>query len=68
MIEPVAWDLNADGTVDILDLVQVANQFGESGEGLSGDVNMDGEVDILDLVQVASYFGKTQAEIVQANQ
>ena len=67
-IEPVAWDLNADGTVDILDLVQVANQFGESGEGLSGDVNMDGEVDILDLVQVASYFGKTQAEIVQANQ
>ena len=68
MIEPVPWDLNADGTVDILDLVQVANQFGESGEGLSGDVNMDGEVDILDLVQVASYFGKTQAEIVQANQ
>ena len=67
-IEPVPWDLNADGTVNILDLVAVANQFGESGEGLSGDVNMDGEVNILDLVQVASYFGKTQAEIVQANQ
>ena len=65
-IEPVPWDLNADGTVNILDLVAVANQFGESGEGLSGDVNMDGEVNILDLVQVASYFGKTQAEIVQA--
>ena len=67
-IEPVPWDLNADGTVNILDLVAVANQFGESGEGLSGDVNMDGEVNILDLVQVASYFGKTHAEIVQANQ
>ena len=67
-IEPVPWDLNADGTVNILDLVAVANQFGESGEGLSGDVNMDGEVNILDLVQVASYFGKTQAEIVQAQQ
>jgi hypothetical protein len=67
-IEPVPWDLNADGTVNILDLVAVANQFGESGKGLSGDVNMDGEVNILDLVQVASYFGKTQAEIVQANQ
>ena len=67
-IEPVPWDLNADGTVNILDLVAVANQFGESGEGLSGDVNMDGEVNILDLVQVASYFGKTHAEIVQAQQ
>ncbi len=67
-IEPVPWDVNADGTVNIQDLVLVANQFGESGEGLSGDVNMDGDVNILDLVQVASYFGKSQAEIVQANQ
>jgi hypothetical protein len=64
----VPWDINADGTVNILDLVQVANQFGESGEGLAGDVNMDNEVNILDLVQVASYLGKSQAEIVQANQ
>ena len=67
-IKPVPSDLNADGTVNIQDLVLVANQIGESGEGLSGDVNMDGEVNILDLVQVTSYFGKTQAEIVQANQ
>ena len=29
-IEPVPWDLNADGTVNILDLVAVANQFGKS--------------------------------------
>ncbi|RKU10434.1 hypothetical protein C6501_13855 [Candidatus Poribacteria bacterium] len=67
-IKPVPWDINADGTVNIQDLVLVANQIGESGEGLSGDVNMDGEVNILDLVQVTSYFGKTHAEIVQANQ
>ncbi|MDE0483526.1 MAG: dockerin type I domain-containing protein [Candidatus Poribacteria bacterium] len=67
-IEPVPWDVNADGTVNIQDLVLVANQFGESGEGLAGDVNKDGQVNILDLVQVASYFGKSQAEIVQANQ
>ncbi len=67
-IEPVPWDLNADGAVNILDLVAVANQFGESGDGLSGDVNMDGAVNILDLVAVANQFGKTQAEIVQANQ
>ena len=67
-IEPVPWDLNGDGIVNILDLVLVANQFGESGDNLSGDVNMDGKVNILDLVAVANQFGKTQAEIVQANQ
>ncbi len=67
-ITPVPWDLNADGTVNILDLVLVSNQFGESGDGLSGDVNMDGTVNILDLVQVASYFGKSHVEIVQENQ
>ncbi|MYF99111.1 hypothetical protein F4212_08235 [Candidatus Poribacteria bacterium] len=67
-IESVPWDLNADGIINILDLVAVANQFGESGDNLSGDVNMDGIVNILDLVAVANYFGKTQAEIVQANQ
>ena len=65
-IEPVPWDLNADGKINILDLVAVSNQFGESGEGLSGDVNMDGDVNILDLVAVANQFGKTSAEIVQA--
>ena len=65
-IKPVPWDLNADGKVNILDLVAVANQFGESGDGLSGDVNMDGTVNILDLVAVANQFGNTSAEIVQA--
>ncbi len=67
-IEPVPWDLNADGKVNILDLVLVANQIGETGDGLSGDVNMDSKVNILDLVAVANYVGKTSAEIVQANQ
>ena len=65
-ITSVPWDLNADGTVNILDLVAVANQFGESGDGLSGDVNMDGTVNILDMVAVANQFGKSSAEIVQA--
>ena len=51
-------DINADGEINILDLVKVANQFGESGEGLIGDVNKDNTVNILDLVQVASYLGE----------
>ena len=67
-INPVVWDLNADGIINILDLVGVSNQFGKFGEDLIGDVNMDGTVNILDLVQVASYFGKSQVEIIEAMQ
>ncbi len=64
-ITPVPSDVNADGVVNILDLVKVANQFGEVGDGLVGDVNIDGRVNILDLVKVSSRFGKTQVEIVE---
>ena len=53
-----AWDVNEDGTVNIQDLVLVASQFGQSGEGLAGDVNGDSTVDILDLVAVSAHFGE----------
>ena len=55
---PTPWDVNDDGEVNIQDLVLVAGQFGESGEGLKGDINGDGTVDIRDLVIVASHFGE----------
>ena len=45
-------DVNSDGHVNILDLVQVANGFGKS----SPDPNDDGTVNILDIVFVASHF------------
>lgn len=50
------YDVTGDGVINILDLVYIANRFGqESGEG---DVNNDGEVNILDLTLVAKHFGE----------
>ena len=45
-------DVNADGEINILDLVLVAQAFGESDSEM--DVNGDGNVNIFDLVQVAN--------------
>ena len=55
---PPPWDVNADGTVNIQDIVLVAGEFGQSGEDLKGDVNGDGTVNVLDLVLVSSHFGE----------
>ena len=49
---PPTADVNADGTVNVLDLVMVANAFGEAAPDLNGD----GIVNIQDLVIVANAF------------
>ena len=46
-------DVNGDGTVNVLDLVVVANAVGKT----EPDLNGDGTVNILDLVIVANAFG-----------
>ena len=58
----IAGDVNRDGQVNILDLVLVAQQFGQSMPADSpADVTGDGVVNILDLVRVAQNFGNTAA-------
>ena len=56
VIEP-PWDVNGDGSVDILDLSYVAARFGDKGQ-TEADVNRDGVVDIKDLITVASGMGR----------
>ena len=57
-----AADVNADGIINIQDLVLVASSLGEmpiEGQTPNPDVNGDGNVNILDLVLVANHLGKT---------
>ena len=53
-------DANGDGIVNILDLVLVASQFGQSSE-TAADINGDGTVNIQDLVVIANGLGNTAA-------
>ena len=60
--EPVvSYDINRDGAVNILDLVEAASQFGQMGTHLTGDVNGDGKVDVSDLGLIGSRLGKDAA-------
>ena len=59
--EPVvSEDVNGDGVVNILDLVSVSANFGQTGENIA-DVNGDGIVNIVDLVKVAGEMGTAAA-------
>ena len=55
---PVFGDVNRDGKVSILDLILVAQSFGQTVTkgGNPADVNEDGVVNIVDLVTVAGVF------------
>jgi ABC-type transport system substrate-binding protein len=57
----VLADIDENGTVDILDIVLIATNFGksigETGFKSEGDLNMDRTVDIFDIVNVAINFG-----------
>ncbi len=54
-------DVNRDGSVNILDLVSVASEYGNQGRNLAADINEDRVVDIFDLILVAGMFADTAA-------
>ena len=55
-----AWDVNQDGQVSILDLIQVAQRLGSTvSANPRADVNGDGTVSILDLITVAQHLGES---------
>ena len=59
-VEIAPEDINEDGIFNILDLVLVGANFGQTGEN-SADVNEDGIVDIVDLILVASAIASNTA-------
>ena len=58
--EFLTWDINQDGQVNVLDLIQVAQRLGSSVPAdHKADVNGDGIVNVLDLITVAQHFGES---------
>ena len=53
---PITADVNNDGSVNILDLILIASDLGNTGTNLVADVNGDGVVSILDLILAAGMF------------
>ena len=56
----IGVDVNRDGVADILDLIQIGDNYGQTGTN-DADVNGDGVVDIVDLVVVAGRIGDAAA-------
>ncbi len=52
--EPLAGDINNDGAVNILDIVQLANMILSDEYQGSADLNDDGMLNILDIVQLVN--------------
>ena len=58
---PITADVNSDGNVNVLDLIVVASELGNTGTNLVADVNQDGVVSILDLILAAGMFEEPAA-------
>jgi hypothetical protein len=52
-------DTNLDKSVDIVDLGNLANKYGQPGDFGDGDTDGNGTIDIVDLGNLANDYGKT---------
>jgi autotransporter-associated beta strand protein len=53
-------DTNLDGTVNLTDLLNLLNNYGQAGRDWSqGDVNYDGSVNLTDLLDLLNNYGQT---------
>jgi hypothetical protein len=61
----IVGDVNADGMVDVYDLILVSSAFGSSQTkkewNPNADINNDNIIDIYDLILVASHFGEANS-------
>jgi hypothetical protein len=57
-----AGDINADDTINLLDLVAISSRFGATGPLYAEDLNADGQVNLFDLVLVSSNYGRTASD------
>ena len=55
-----AYDVNCDTCTDVLDIISVGQQFGQTGASrwVGEDVNGDGAVSVLDIVLIGQHFGE----------
>jgi probable HAF family extracellular repeat protein len=67
LLKPLAaGDANADGSVDFLDLVSLAQSYNAEGAGIGweqGDFGGDGRVDFMDLVALAQNYNTAQSAV-----
>ena len=56
-VEYSTWDINGDGSVNVLDRILIAQDFGRTGPPgwIREDVNDDGMINILDLIVVGQH-------------
>jgi hypothetical protein len=57
------WDVNEDGTVNILDISAIGQEYGKSvgAPYPRWDVNQDGSINVQDMTLAGSHFGETVA-------
>jgi Putative Ig domain len=55
---PASWDINMDGSINVLDMTLIGQDFGQTGTPgwIREDVNNDGVINILDLLLIGQHW------------